>query len=414
VTHEALELAAFIVREVTETNGGGPAWSAGHLGIDLGAIEREASREPGLVEVRPSIVRPGDPVRIANVLDAIEPAVKVEEPEASFPGALGRLTRAGTGRTHRLEGLAVLSVCDLRSSGLEEARDLPDSLVDMAGPGAGLTPWSTTTNLVLEFGPGASAMEVDQAIRRASLRAARDLATTTLGTAPDRTDVLKRGGDGRLPRVAAILQVASEGPFLDTLLYGHATVGMAPTLLDPLELLDGALISGYYDWAGVRNPTYLYQRNTLVRELLAADGERLTFAGLVLAPSYLDSAFEKQRSAMLAAGLAKQLGADGVVCTTFGSGNSHTDTMLTVRECERMGIRAVAMLAETNGGLTDHVREADAIVSTGNEDELVPSWTPQAILGGSLSTEPGAPVPTVHYLGAVSEMGDLARTAVAA
>jgi len=220
--------------------------------------------------------------------------------------------------------------------------------------------------------------------------------------------------DDGFPRVCAILQVASEGPFLDTFLYGSPMLGMMPTLLDPRELLDGAVTSGTYDWAGVRNPTFLYQRNGLVRELLTSDGQRLRFAGLILALGYLDSGFEKQRSAMLAGGLALQLGADGAVCTTFGSGNSHTDTMLTVRACERLGIRTVAIVAETNGGLTDHVPEADVIVSTGNEDELVPGWEPAEIVGGATGVAAGSPVPAALYLGSVSEMGDLAWTAVPA
>ena len=60
-----------------------------------------------------------------------------------------------------------------------------------------------------------------------------------------------------------------------------------------------------------------------------------------------------------------------MICTTFSSGNSHTDTMLTVRACEAAGIATTALVCETNGGLTDHVPEADCLVSTGNEDELL-------------------------------------------
>ena len=42
----------------------------------------------------------------------------------------------------------------------------------------------------------------------------------------------------------------------------------------------------------------------------------------------------------------------------------------------------VALVCETNGGLTDHVPEADCLVSTGNEDELVDAWTPERVIGG--------------------------------
>ena len=116
----------------------------------------------------------------------------------------------------------------------------------------------------------------------------------------------------------------------------------------------------------------------------------------------------------MAANQARGLGADAVICTTFSSGNSHTDTMLTVRACEARDLRSVALVAETNGGLTDHVPEADCLVSTGNEDELVGAWSPEHVVGGVERARVGVPIPTVQYLGACSEMGDARWTAVPA
>ena len=212
--------------------------------------------------------------------------------------------------------------------------------------------------------------------------------------------------DPGLPAVCGILQVASEGPLTDTFLYGRAVGGIDPMVLDPLELLDGALTNGAYDWPAVRNVTATYQDSSLLRTLLAAHGERLRFAGLILALGYLDGSFEKQRSAMLSARLARWLGADGAICTTFSSGNSHTDTMLTVRACESLGIRTTAIISETNGGLTDHVAEADSIVSVGNEDELVEPWTPDRVVGAA-----GGPIrragPDLGVPGRVVETGDM-------
>ena len=80
---------------------------------------------------------PGDPVRVLNVLDAVEPAVKVDRPAATFPGALGTLDHAGVGRTHRLDGAAVLATADLHRTYDVTALDVypdGDSFVDMAGP----------------------------------------------------------------------------------------------------------------------------------------------------------------------------------------------------------------------------------------------------------------------------------------
>jgi sarcosine reductase len=410
-----LELAAYEVAEVAEVATGGGSWESGRLIVDADAIAASAGGEPAIESVLVHVVRPGDSVRIANVLDVVEPAVRVGDPAGTFPGALGELSIAGRGRTNRLEGMGVVPVARLAGLAQGEAADLPDSFIDMDGPGAARTRWSSTTNVVLDFEVRREApvADIDRAIRRAALRTARDLAVTTIGSEPDSIEAMPPpvAGDGDLASVAVILQVGSEGPLLDTYYYGHPLRGCSPIVVDPREVLDGALTSGAYDWAAARNPTAFYQRNTLLRELTAMNGERLQFAGAIVALGYLDSGFEKARSAMLSAQLAQRLGADGVICTTFETGNSHTDTMLTVRACERLGIRTTAILAETNGGLTDHVPEADCLVSVGNEEELVDAWSPERVIGGD-DSRVGRPVPSWAYLGAASQMGDMRWTAV--
>jgi glycine reductase complex component B subunit alpha and beta len=416
VTLPPFELATYVVSDVLE---GSPArWDAGRLHLDGAALVSSAA-DPALAEIHLDVVRPGDAVRVANVLDAVLPDVKVEDPDRTFPGALGALAQSGCGRTNRVEGLSVLSVCDWPAAGYTTEDEFPDSLVDMDGPGAGITRWGSTINVVVRCVPaeGAPIGDVDRAVRRASLRIARDIAGTTIDRDPDSVERFSAPSldvDPGLPAVCGILQVASEGPLTDTFLYGRAVGGIDPTMLDPLELLDGALTNGAYDWPAVRNVTATYQDSSLVRTLLAGHGERLRFAGLILALGYLDSSFEKQRSAMLSARLARWLGADGAICTTFSSGNSHTDTMLTVKACESLGIRTTAIISETNGGLTDHVAEADSIVSVGNEDELVDPWSPDRVIGAADAVRSGEPVPTWAYLGACVETGDMSLTAVPA
>jgi glycine reductase len=410
-----LELARFRVGDVVE--GDATRWEAGRLVID--ATRLAGRLEPALAEVIVELVRPGDSVRIVNVLDAILPDAKADDPAATFPGALGPLHLAGRGRTHRLDGIAVLPVCDWHAAGYLDDDELPDAFVDLAGPGATASRWGGTTNVVVTCVPaaGAPVADADQAVRRTALRIARDLAATTLGADPDDVrSVGSRGATGTaddLPGVCAIVQVASEGPLTDSFLYGEAVGGIVPTIVEPRELLDGALTNGAYDWAGVRNLTAHYQDSALLRSLLEADGSRLRFLGTILALGYLDTAAAKQRSAMLSARLAAWLGAEGAICTTFSSGNSHTDTMLTVHALESLGVRATALVTETNGGLTDHVPEADALVSTGNEDALVDAWTPERFVGGE-PARVGEPVPMWAYLGSCVQTGDEAWTAVPA
>jgi glycine reductase complex component B subunit alpha and beta len=413
---EPLSLATFDVREVVEAPT--TSWAGGQLSVDVHELSEHARHDaPALTDVTVRIVRPGDSVRIANVLDAVVADVKAADPESTFPGALGKLTTAGSGRTNRLDGIGVLSVCDLLAAGLTTEYEFPDGYVDMHGPGQSMTAWGERTELVVICTPNPDAAigDVDRSIRKAAMRVARDVAATTLGHPPDREESfeLSREVDPGLPSVAVILQVASEGPLVDTFLYGGAIQTIVPTLLDHREVLDGALTNGAYDWAGVRNVTASYQDNALIRSLVAQHGSTLRLAGVILALGYLDTAFEKERSAMMSAGLCRQLGADGVICTTFSSGNSHTDTMLTVRACEAIGIRSVAIISESNGGLTDHVPEADSIISTGNTDELVDPWLPDEVIGAS-QAKVGEPIPVWSYLGACAQTGDLSLTAAPA
>jgi glycine reductase complex component B subunit alpha and beta len=392
-----LEIATFAVDEVVE--GTQTGWSDRRLTVSLPQLAVGAG-EPALAEATVEVVRPGDRVRISNVLDVVLPDVRARD------------------RLHRLGGVAVLSVCDWIGAGFSEAEEFPVSLVDMAGPGSDRSPWAATIDIVLTCVPAATAsiVDVDAAIRRCTARLARELASATVGLEPTSVEMFgRRTAAGEpLPAVSLILQVASEGPLVDTFWNGEPLGVFEPRIVSTAEVLGGSLVSGAYDWPGVRNVTAVYQDNRLIRELHARDGRDLSFAGIVLTPGYLDGAAQKRHAAEGAASLAADLGTDGAIITTFSSGNSHTDTMLTVQACERRGIRTVAIVVETNGGLTDHVPEATSLVSTGNEDELVDAWQPERVIGDAARASVGKRVASVLYLGGHVETGDARWTAVPA
>lgn len=393
-----LEIATFAVDEVVE--GTQTGWSDGRLTLALPQLAVGAGSQPALAEATVEVVRPGDCVRISNVLDVVLPAARVGD------------------RVHRLDGVAVLSVCDWVAAGFREAEELPDSIVDMAGPGADRSPWGSTTNVVVRCVPssGAGIAEADRAVRDATWGVANTLAAVTQGGTADAILCIgpPEPTNTQLPAVVLVLQVASEGPLVDTFLDGEPLGAFDPFLLDDSALWSGRLTSGAYDWPGVRTTTASYQHPAIVRELRERHGRDLHFAGVVLAPGYLDGAEQKRRAAEASAQLVAGLGADGVVCTTFSSGNSHTDTMLTLQACERRGVGTVALVCETNGGLTDHVPEADCLVSTGNEDELVEAWVPGRVIGGDAGARVGQRVPAVHYLSGLVQTGDTRWTAVPA
>jgi sarcosine reductase len=390
------------------------------LEADGGAVSALAVDEAALAGIEVDVVPPGEAVRITHVLDAVEPRIRPDGRPA-FPTT----DRAGQGRTNRLDGVVVISCLDF--PGEERPLHEQEALIDLSGPGAELTPFAGMTNVVLTFRaePAAGNETVEAAARRVALAAAEALAVSTLESEPDEIERFELApADKGLPAVVVLMQLSDLGPLYYQYVYGvPAGAADLPRAVDPAEVLDGAVTCGEYHWGALRNPTLFFQRNELIRVLYREHGRRLRFAGLVLTRGYEQTADDKERAAELAAGLAVELDADAAVITTDGGGNSHTDTMLTCRACERAGVRTAVIVAEmadpeaTNPGLTDWVPEADCIVSAGNAEELVAAWTPERVLGGDLLLDGTAaasagPVPVRNYLGATNQMGQLALTAV--
>jgi sarcosine reductase len=382
---------------------------------ELASFPRELMGEvPPLEGVDVDIVRPGEEVRVTHVLDAVEPRIRPDGRPA-FP----REGKAGEGRTNRLDGVVALSCLDF----LAEERPLheQDSIVDLAGPAGELAPFAGMTAVVLTFRPDPDAGNeaAESYARLTTLRVAEELARPTLDADPFEVEQFELPDVEELPRIAAVVQLSDLGPLYYQYVYGvPAGDAGLPRVVDPAELLDGAVTCGEYHWASIRNPTLFHQRNALVRALYREHGKRLSFVGLVLARGYEQTAADKQRAAEGAARFAAELGADGAIVTTDGGGNSHTDSMLTVRALERAGIRTAVIVAEQNDptstepALVDWVPEADCIVSTGNMEELVPSWTPDRVLGGDrlLDGRPAADPGEIRvqdYLGVANQMGQL-------
>jgi sarcosine reductase len=382
---------------------------------ELATFSADLLREPESLEgVEIEIVQPGERVRVTHVLDAVEPRIRPDGRPA-FPTE----GKAGEGRTNRLDGVVVLSCLDF--AGEERPLHEQESIVDLAGPGAAFTPFAQETCVVLTFQPGRAGNEdAETAARRTALRVAEELARPTLDAEPVGLERFEAGSaDPGLPAVAALLQLSDLGPLYYQYVYG-TPAGKAglPRIVEPTEVLDGAVTCGEYHWAAMRNPTIFFQRSALIRSLYREHGKRLRFAGVVLMRGYEQSAEDKQSAADAAAARAQELGADGVVITTDAGGNSHTDVMLTCRACERAGIRTTVTLAEetdpesTRPILTDWVPEADSIVSTGNLEELVQEWKPERVLGGEelldgTAAGKAGPIPVRNYLGAANQMGQL-------
>jgi glycine reductase complex component B subunit alpha and beta len=362
--------------------------------------------DPALATVRPYAVAPGDPARIVQPLDVVEPRSQ------RFPGWLVPVNHPRAARTHVLRGAAVLAAGFLPRN--------QEGLIDMSGPAAELSPFARTHNVVVEFepAPGAAWADVDAAVRRGLLRLAVHLAGAAADAPADAVEHVVRphpAGKPGLPRVGVITNLQTQGAFKDVFVYGRSMAGSLPTLIDPAEVEDGAVVSGQYGHPALRNPTYLHQNHPVVAALAARDGTALAFGGLVLCPEPVDQA-SKELVSEHAAWLCRAAGLDAVIVTKEGAGNADNDLALKVDALEAAGIPAVALYAEMSGPdgtgppLVAGPRRG-SLVSTGNYDQRVALPAVERALGGTrlgiadAPAEAAVEVPVAAILSALSPIG---------
>ena len=399
---QVLEVGWFDVTDVRA--GAETALAGGVLTVDV--EELEGLLADGLfASVSVEIVRPGDSVRIINAIDAVEPRIKVDPAGGDFSGMLGPPRPAGAGVTNALAGVAVV----------ETAPPVPgepaywrEAVFDMAGAAARYSPFSELINVVVSCEPARAllespgrpsnlfegtpeAVEYNKAVRLAGLKAARYLAEATLGGRPDRRSVYDPAPppDDSLPAVVYLYQLAI--PYLHgEIAPGAGAIGGSahlPTPIHPNELLDGALVCGWNAIACMRELTYTVQNHAVVEDLYARHGGDLDFRGVVLFTNG-DTRASKERLANHAANLAVMMGAEGALINYAGGGHPAVDAMMVCRNLERRGVPATMLSMEMaanpgESGFVHFVPEADAIVSTGNYEEIVSFEPVDRVIGGS-------------------------------
>jgi glycine reductase len=392
--------------------GGATRFTDGRLEIDLDGLTATLAADPRLDRVRIDLAHPGESCRIGRVFDVIAPRAR-EEGDGNFPGALGPLGRAGSGRTRALANVAV-AVTDQH---LDNPATL--AMIDMSGPVAALSAFSRTHNVVVSAWPAASAgrSEYLAALRQAGLRAAVHLARAACDAPPDAVEVFDLPASTRvpaelagLPRVAYVFQIHShQRPTAadEGVLYGDPVRRMLPTLVHPNEILDGAVIRGFM---GRGVTTWATQNHPVIRELYAQHGRTLWFAGVVLTVAHATEP-ERVRSAAMAAGLVVDvLGADGAVFTKIGGGAPHVDMAQTAAQCEARGVKTALIVEDMStdgsqeGMLLFNFPGLDALVNTGSAQERVALPPVERMVGA----EGPAGAATANYgqiCGAIEQVG---------
>jgi len=361
------------------------------LTVKITDLQAIAGEEDALDGIEAAVARPGESVRIIHALDAVEAMTKVEGPGTVYPGFLGDAVTVGRGITKKLAGMLIVSTAefpDATSGGL----GYREGLIDMTGPGRPYCQASNTVNLVLSYRAraGATNEQLDDAVRRTTLRIAQFIGKTSIGLPPvnSRNYALHAVSEA-LPRIVYIDQIMSQTLMTRTFVYGQQLApDSLPTVIHPNELMDGAIVSGNYKNLQ-KVATYLHCNKPLMKELYRRHGIDLNFVGIVINRGHRDTFALKEHGGQYAAKLAKMLGAQGAVVAFEGGGGATVDFMLTVKACEQMGIRPVAEMFEhapVGSGefpIVYHVPEADAIVSRGGLAETIHAPKVERVLGGN-------------------------------
>ena len=325
------------------------------------------------------IAKPGESVRITPVKDVIEPRVKVEGPGGVFPGVINKVETVGSGKTHVLRGMAVVTAGKI--VGFQEG------IIDMSGPGADYTPFSKLLNLVVVAEPAEGYQdhkhEYEHAVRIAGLRAATYIGEIGRNVTPDETAEFETLGikEGiekypNLPRVAYVHMLQSQGLLHDTYVYGVDAKRSLTTIINPTETMDGAIISGNCVSACDKNTTYHHQNNPVVADLFAAHGKTLNYVCNIITNENVYLA-DKQRSSDWTSKLCRLLDLDGALVSQEGFGNPDTDLIMNCKKIELQGVKTVIITDEYAGqdgksqSLADADPLADAVVTGGNANEVI-------------------------------------------
>ena len=374
-------------------------------------------------EVTIDLARPGERVRIIPVKDCIEPRYRVDG-ESSFPGVTGPAEQTGDGVTKVMKNVAVVTVGDI--VGFQEG------IIDMWGEGAKWTPFSKTLNVVVDIVPeeGIEPHVHEETCRIVGLKASEYLGRVLKEHEPDHVKVYEvedlvtgLNKHKELPRVAYVQMMIAQGLLHDGYVYGVDIKNSLPTLLNPLEEIDGAVISGNCVAACDKITTYQHQNNAVVKELLELHGKELNFVGLIVVPE-LTTLDGKYRTRDFTVKLCKMLEVDGVIISEEGYGNPDSDLVMICEGVEQAGIKSVLITDECSGWdgdsqpLTDTKEEAVAVISAGNVSHLVHLEAAERVLGdekavanlaggweGSLAEDGTMTVELNAVIGATSEIG---------
>lgn len=380
--------------------------------------------DENLKSVELEVAHPGESIRIIPVKDVIEPRVKVSGEGEMFPGMISKVAPVGSGRTNVLRGSAVVTTGKI--VGFQEG------IIDMCGTGAKYTPFSALNNLVVICEPidGIAKHAHEKAVRMAGLKTADYIGKLAKEIEAQEiesyeTPSVKEGLRlwPELPRVAYVLMLQSQGLMHDTYVYGVDMKQSLPTIMNPTETMDGAILSGNCVSACDKNTTYHHLNNPVIKHLFEQHGKTLNFVGVIITNENVFLA-DKMRSSDWTAKLCEWLGVDGAIVSQEGFGNPDTDLIMNCKKIEGKGVKTVIITDEYAGrdgasqSLADADAAADAVVTGGNANMVITLEPMDKVIGypevadiiaggfdGSLKADGSIEAELQVITGATNEMG---------
>ncbi|MGD9560193.1 MAG: glycine/sarcosine/betaine reductase component B subunit [Oscillospiraceae bacterium] len=403
----------------------------GVMYVNKGDILKLLENEPYIDDVKIDIARPGDRTRIINVVDVLEPRCKVSG-GIDWPGVLSDdYEIAGKGVSRTVQGMGIV----LTQNNCYWSKYW--GAIDMFGPYSDCSPYPNIPELVLEpIAPNADFRQYREAVRRIAFAAGVLIARATLAHPAESVEVFDNSTrDPALPNVAYSYQIYSKQydteNYREPMFYGNAVPDTLPLVVQPTEILDGAIAS----CGGHRTMiTYEVTNHPIITELFRRHGKDLNFVGVIITVTAVESQRRHLAAKMAANIMKEEFHADGMIVTKGHGGASTICVGVIAAECEKLGIKAVPVIQVLNAQsnlatecLFDDP-EVDSIVQTGCYFYEYDLPAVDTVLGGAFDapyitnttsvggvdiipdtpiTPANGPIPTVSYkqVGITSQIG---------
>src|SRR3990172_1836867 len=279
-----LELAEFPVSKIVL--GKRFHYQAGTLEVDREALTQDLLNDSRIQDARVAVAYPGEKVRITGIRDVVEPRVKVEGKGQVFPGVLGPVASVGDGKTHRLSGMAVVTTAEFEGMIRAGTGVQRSGILDMWGPGAEISRYSSLVNLVLvlRLAHGLPDLEAHTAVQKAEFAVARRLAEAPLGQEPRKVETYELKKKAGLPTVVLIQGCLTESHQFHSgvAYYGLSIRESLATFAHPNELFDGAVTVNTTRGIGYFPNSWDWQNHALVMGLYRQHATEINFAGVIL------------------------------------------------------------------------------------------------------------------------------------